>query len=189
MGSKKWARRLRWRRQNEEGAEMIEFAIVFALVLLPIFYGIISFGCLFLVKTSTAQAADDASRAGLTEYNYDIGIGDSTTTAETNAESVAASTVARDLNWLPNSSTCTSSSPSSTHPIQCVSGFFSGSSATSLPTGGTETCASGVSGETDTCFYVSIAYGYAQDPLIPPAVFAFVTPSTLTTTATQLVPN
>ena len=111
MGPSKWSQRLRQRQRDEDGAELVEFAIV-VVVLITLLYGVISYALVFLTQTAAAQAANDASRA-----------------AETAATATAQSTVNNDLGWLRKpSTTCSASAPTSSTPVEC---------ATSYPTGST----------------------------------------------------
>ncbi len=49
----------------------MEFAIVVVL-LVTLLYGIVSYGLVFAVKNGANTAADDAARAALSAYNYDM---------------------------------------------------------------------------------------------------------------------
>jgi Flp pilus assembly protein TadG len=176
MGPKSWAEGLRERRQNEEGAEMVEFAIVIGVFIL-LLYGIISFALIFLTQTSAQQAVDDASHSALATYNYQIGIGSTISAAQTAAASKATSTINSDLSWLRSSGVSCNSSPlSKTNPMQCTTAFTTGSS-----------CASASSPSAE-CMTITTAYDYCDDPLIPNPVVGLVTPKTLTSTVTVSLP-
>ncbi len=58
------AKRLRRRREDERGAEMIEFAIVVVL-LITLLYGLITYGVILAAQSTITQAAADASRSGI----------------------------------------------------------------------------------------------------------------------------
>jgi Flp pilus assembly protein TadG len=172
MGPSKWSQRLRQRQRDEDGAELVEFAIV-VVVLITLLYGVISYALVFLTQTAAAQAANDASRAALATYNYDISIGDTTAAAETAATATAQSTVNNDLGWLRKpSTTCSASAPTSSTPVEC---------ATSYPTG--STCGS------TACLSITVAYDYAGDPLVPELALGVAMPSTLTSTVEVVLPT
>ena len=54
------------RRDDEDGAELIEFALVFFL-LIALVYGIVFFGLLLSAKVTMTQAAADGARAGIVQ--------------------------------------------------------------------------------------------------------------------------
>ena len=169
MGPTKTLMARRHRPDNETGAELVEFAIVVVL-LVTLLYGLFIFGMAFGVQATTNHAADDATRAALATYNYDIGIGDSTSTAESNAQSTAQLTVEKDLNWINSSATCGSSTPTGSVPEEC---------AVSFPTCGT-------SGG-DTCMTITAAYNYASILVLPPLFSKIVNISDISSTSTVLL--
>ena len=61
--SSRWARGLRTDGRSEQGAEMVEFAIVVVL-LMTLVYGIVSVGLSLAAKETITQAAADGARAG-----------------------------------------------------------------------------------------------------------------------------
>jgi Flp pilus assembly protein TadG len=77
------ARRLR--RNDEEGAELIEFAIV-VVILIMLIYGIVTFGLILSAKETLTQAASDGARAGIV----------ATSTAIATAQTQASN----DLSWM-----------------------------------------------------------------------------------------
>lgn len=93
------------RRDDEEGAELIEFALVF-LLLIALVYGIIFFGLLLSAKVTMTQAAADGARAGIVQ---------STVSAQ---ESAAVARAASDVSWM-GKGTCGATS-SSTNPLTCI---------------------------------------------------------------------
>ena len=66
MGTRTWRipRRLRRRRDDEQGAEMVEFAFVVVL-LIALLYGIITYGLILAAQATITQAAADAARSGI----------------------------------------------------------------------------------------------------------------------------
>jgi Flp pilus assembly protein TadG len=81
---------LKRRRDDEHGAEMVEFAIVVVL-LIALLYGIISYGLILAAQATITQSAADAARSGIV----------SSTTAIATAEAQAGT----DLGWM-NKGTC-----------------------------------------------------------------------------------
>jgi Flp pilus assembly protein TadG len=163
---KKWGRQ----RDDERGAELVEFAIV-VVVLVMLLYGLFLFGMSFGAKSTINHAADDASRAALATYNYDIGIGDSVTQAESDATTTAQQTIEKDLDWINSSTTCGSSTPTSSTPEQCLVSF---------PTSGT-LCGG------NACVEVTAAYDYAKSLPAPPLFSNIINISDLSSTSTVLL--
>ena len=87
MGTRAWKipEGLRRRRDDEHGAEMVEFAIVVVL-LIALLYGIITYGLILAAQATVTQAAADATRAGIV----------SSTTAVATAEAQACT----DIGWM-----------------------------------------------------------------------------------------
>jgi Flp pilus assembly protein TadG len=169
VGPAKWLKKRCRQRDEEQGAELVEFAIV-VVVLVMLLYGLFLFGMSFGAETTINHAADDATRAGLATYNYDIGIGDSVATAEADATTTAQQTVEKDLNWINSSATCGSSAPTSSTPEQC---------AVTFPTG---TSCSG-----NTCLKVVAAYDYAKSLPAPSMFTSLINISDLSSTSTVLL--
>jgi Flp pilus assembly protein TadG len=177
LGPRTWevVRKLRHRRGDERGAEMIEFAIVVVL-LITLLYGIITYGLILAAQATVTQAAADAARSGLV-------MGSATTTCGSTANIPAAACTADaeangDLGWM-DKGTChqiagTSSSSStvvsSTGPLTC--------------TATEESCPSDVNtGATIQCLAVTIQYNYSSDPLFPELPgLGLITPSTISST-------
>jgi Flp pilus assembly protein TadG len=132
------------RRDDEGGAELVEFAIVVVL-LVTLLYGIISFGLVFAVKNGANSAADDAARAALSAYNYDVTSGNPAN-ANGDAQTAATAAVNRDLSWL-GSTSCSSATPTSSAPKQCKGVI---GTSTSGPT-----------------FTETVTYDYSGAPLVP----------------------
>ena len=107
MGTRAWRipDGLRRRRDDEHGAEMVEFAVVVVL-LIALLYGIITYGLILAAQATVTQAAADATRAGIV----------SSATAIATAEAQAGT----DVGWM-NKGTCGTSGTT----ITCV--------ATTLP--------------------------------------------------------
>jgi Flp pilus assembly protein TadG len=160
--------RFRRRRDDEGGAELVEFALIVVL-LVALLYGIISYGLVFAFKNGSNSAADDAARAALSAYNFDMTAGDTTTVAQAAAQTAATNAVNRDLSWL-GSTTCSSSAPTAAAPKQCTSVIGSSSSG---PT-----------------FTETVTYDYSGAPLVPilPGLNV-ITPTTITSTDTVLLTN
>lgn len=93
------------RRDDEGGAELIEFALVF-LLLISLVYGIVFFGLLLSAKVTMTQAAADGARAGIVQ---------STVSSQ---ESDAVARAASDVSWM-GKGTCGATS-STANPLTCV---------------------------------------------------------------------
>jgi hypothetical protein len=154
---------------DERGAELVEFAIVVVL-LVTLLYGLFIFGMAFGVQATTNHAADDASRAALSTYNYDIGIGDTPLLAQNDAQAMAQHTVEKDLSWINSSATCGSSTPTSSVPEECAISFSS--------------C--GTSGG-NTCMTITAAYNYSNALVLPPLFSKIVNISDISSTSTVLL--
>ncbi|HTU38690.1 MAG TPA: TadE/TadG family type IV pilus assembly protein [Acidimicrobiales bacterium] len=89
----------RWR-DDERGAEMVEFALVVVLLVM-LLYGIITYGLILAAQATVTQAAADGARAGIV----------SSSTAVATAEAQAAS----DVGWM-GKGTCGTTSTT----ITCV---------------------------------------------------------------------
>ncbi len=91
MGPRTWGRP-KWprRRDDERGAEMVEFAFVVVL-LIALLYGIISYGLILSAQSTITQAAADGARAGIV----------ASSTAVATAEAQAGT----DVGWM-NKGTC-----------------------------------------------------------------------------------
>jgi Flp pilus assembly protein TadG len=88
------------RRDDERGAEMVEFAFVVVL-LIALLYGIISYGLILSAQSTITQAAADGARAGIV----------ASTTAVATAEAQAGT----DVGWM-NKGACGTSGTT----ITCV---------------------------------------------------------------------
>ena len=77
-------KRPRRRRDDERGAEMVEFAVVVVL-LIALLYGIITYGLILAAQATLTQAAADAARSGIV-----------TTTPIATAEAQAGT----DVGWM-----------------------------------------------------------------------------------------
>jgi Flp pilus assembly protein TadG len=169
------AKRLRQRRDDERGAELIEFALVVVL-LITLLYGIITYGLILAAQSTITQAAADAARTGIVQ-----GTGTTTCLGVTSVSAAGCAAVAQaatDLGWM-NKGTCTESVNGTTvltgsGPITC-SATICGS--------GTTACSSPSSCTTYQCLQVTVSYNYSSQPLFPelPGLGLF-TPSTLSST-------
>jgi Flp pilus assembly pilin Flp len=150
---------LRRRRDDEHGAEMVEFAFVVVL-LIGLLYGIITFGLILAAQATITQAAADGARAGIVMSSGGGSVGPPcTTTACVTAEAQAGT----DVGWM-SKGTCGTASTT----ITCV--------ATEAP------CPSNANNE---CLTVKVTYNYSSSPLFPEMPgLSIVTPSTLTSTNT-----
>ncbi|MGP0032075.1 MAG: TadE/TadG family type IV pilus assembly protein [Acidimicrobiales bacterium] len=77
----------RHRRDDERGAELIEFAIVVVL-LVVLLYGIVSVGVTLAAKATITQAAEDGARAGVVD------------TSASAAIAAAESQASSDVAWM-----------------------------------------------------------------------------------------
>jgi Flp pilus assembly protein TadG len=147
-----------WRRRNERGAEMVEFAFVVVL-LIALLYGIISYGLILAAQNTITQAAADGARAGIVASSSGTIGPPCTTSACTVSESQAGS----DLGWLGKGSCGTSATT-----ITCVS--------TEVP------CPSNPNNE---CLTVEVNYAYSANPLFPELPgMGVIMPSTISSSDT-----
>jgi Flp pilus assembly protein TadG len=164
MGPKKYAEWMHRRHQDENGAELIEFAIVVVL-LVTLIYGIAVFGLIFGANETVTQAAADASRSGMVYSTASYGV--------TQAQTTALS----DMGWLIGSgATC------STSTVSCLSS--SGATCSTSKT----LCVNAYQNTAGTTFTTVVTYNYAQHPLLYNAPgLNVLTPATLTSSATYQV--
>ncbi|HEY1830135.1 MAG TPA: TadE/TadG family type IV pilus assembly protein [Acidimicrobiales bacterium] len=176
MGPKTLAKRLRGR-HDEDGAEMIEFAIVVVL-LITLVYGMVAIGLSLAARESINQAAADGARAGIV---LPMATTSQTDTAETSADNQAIG----ELGWLGIGSSCSSSN------IVCKN---DASSVTSCPSthssSSGEMCVSATTalctGSTQTCLSVAVNYYYTSAPIFPLAPgLNLITPSDISSTSTM----
>ncbi len=163
MGSpprtRKWIPKQLWRRRDERGAEMVEFALVVVL-LIALLYGIISYGLILAAQSTVTQAAADGARAGIIATSSGGSIGPPCTTS---ACTVSESQAGSDLGWL-GKGTCGTSGTT----ITCVS--------TEVP------CPSNTNNE---CLTVTVNYDYSASPLFPELPgMGVVTPSNISASNT-----
>jgi Flp pilus assembly protein TadG len=155
-----------WRRRDEDGAEMVEFAFVVVL-LIALLYGIVSYGLILSAQSTVTQAAADAARAGIVASSSGGSTGPPCTTS---ACTVSESQAATDLGWMdkgacyqPGASPAVGTTSST---LTCV--------ATEAP------CVSNASNE---CLTVTVTYNYGQNPLFPELPgMGVITPSTISST-------
>jgi Flp pilus assembly protein TadG len=81
---------LRRRRDDERGAELVEFALVVVLLVM-LLYGIITYGLILAAQATITQAAADGARAGIISATTDI--------------ATAQAQAGGDLGWM-NKGTC-----------------------------------------------------------------------------------
>lgn len=158
MGPRTWRmlQKQLWRRRDEDGAEMVEFAFVVVL-LIALLYGIVSYGLILSAQSTVTQAAADGARAGIV--------------ASATAKATAEAQAANDLSWMdqgqcyqPDASPVPVGTTAST--LSCV--------AT------TGNCPSNPSNQ---CLTVTVTYKYGQSPLFPELPgMGVITPSTISST-------
>ena len=143
----------RWR-DDEHGAEMVEFAFVVVLLVM-LLYGIITYGLILAAQATVTQAAADGARAGIVAIvDHDVHAVDGSAVCA--AEAQAGS----DVGWM-GKGTC----PAGTI-ITC----------TAVP----EPCPSNAN---NTCLKVTVSYNYASSPLFPEMPgLGVITPSTISST-------
>jgi Flp pilus assembly protein TadG len=151
-------KRLRWR-DDENGAEMVEFAFVVVL-LIALLYGIITYGLILAAQATVTQAAADAARAGII----------SSSTAVATAEAQACT----DVGWM--SKTC--GTPTTFNTTNCT---FSPNPADAITTFACQkTCPSNANNQ---CLTVTVLYNYNSNPLFPELPgLGVITPSTISST-------
>jgi len=88
---------LRQRREDERGAELIEFAIVVVL-LITLLYGIITYGLILAAQATVTQAAADAARSGVV-------------VASANQITSAEAQAGTDVGWMNKGSCAESGTP------------------------------------------------------------------------------
>ncbi len=146
---------LRRRRDDEHGAEMVEFAFVVVL-LIALLYGIISYGLILAAQATLTQAAADGARAGIV--------------ASSTAKATAEAQAGNDVGWM-NKGTCYEPdvpAGSAAAAIRC--------------TAVTGTCPSNPSNQ---CLTVTVTYNYNSNPLFPELPgMGVITPSTLSSSNT-----
>jgi Flp pilus assembly protein TadG len=162
LGTRTWSvsNELRRRREDEHGAEMVEFAFVVVL-LIALLYGIISYGLILAAQSTITQAAADGARAGIV----------ASSTAPATAEAQACT----DVGWM-NKSCAAPSSGSNTVCPSAVAGSAITASACE------EACPSNANNE---CLTVKVIYNYNSYPLFPELPgMGVITPSTITSSNT-----
>lgn len=161
---------------RQGGATAVELAFVLPVLFL-LFYGILSYGFIFLMRMGLQHAAEDAARAAL---RAPAGVcaepcdTDARRRFQIGARLEAAQTVARDqAQWMARSGeaalqvtsrisrSCNPAEAGCTGELEAVS-----CSAASCPVGGAmPDCGAGL---VDACqVVVEVRYDYAQAPLIP----------------------
>jgi Flp pilus assembly protein TadG len=154
-----------WKRQR--GVAAVEFALVFPLFFL-IFYGILTFGMIFVIQQSLTFAATEGARAAL---NYTLLPCSRLSTAQTVATNVMTNSYGT---WGQSATVATQVSTAaptpSTTSTTCTSSGFSSSST--VP------------------YYVMVTmtYSYSQHPLIP-WLFVFSAPQLQSSATVQISPS
>ncbi len=158
LGTRAWRipRRPRRRRDDEHGAEMVEFAIVVVL-LIALLYGIITYGLILAAQATVTQAAADAARSGI--------VASSTAVATAEAEACG------DIGWM--NKTC--GTPTTYNTTNCT---FSPNPADAITAFACQmACPSNANA---TCLKVTVSYNYSSTPLFPEMPgLGVITPSTI----------
>ena len=164
MGPRTWGKPNGPRRRDDErGAEMVEFAFVVVL-LIALLYGIISYGLILSAQSTITQAAADGARAGIVAASTAVPNTPCTISACTVAEGQAG----QDLGWM-NKGACGTSATI----ITCV--------ASEAP------CTSNVNNE---CLTVTVTYNYSSSPLFPELPgMGVIMPSTISSTDVLQISN
>ena len=169
------------KREDDSGASIVEFALVFPIFLLLIL-GLLQYGTIFLVRNQLTEAASDAARSAVTYTSQ--------TAAVTTAESSLSADIVHNGAGLVSSSNGCGTWP--TTPIAI------GTSEVSTNTSAGITCTitpvqPGQPGCTQAppagyeCLQVEVSYDYAGHPILPlPFLPA---PSTLKAASTVIVGN
>jgi hypothetical protein len=129
----------------EEGAAMIEFAIVFSVLCLFLF-GIIAFGMVMAVKQTVSQAAAEGARAAVAANQND-------------ARTVTRAQVASSASWLGAPNPCPEVDPT-------LPDFMAGQTVACQTTVG---YCSGLAGP--SCETVTVYYSWKNKPIIPALPF------------------
>lgn len=180
-------RRFAFARRMERGVYAVEFAIVFPVFFL-LFYGILTFGLIFTAQQSLTLAAEDGARATL-RYQRVAGAAGSSVLMEQLRERVAlACQVANErAAWLGT----LGAAPNCVGEVRgaCANpdGTIAGGSCAARFTAGTAATAvfCGYQAGQQCAATVSVTYGYARHPLVPPMPgIGFLLPQTLRGVAT-----
>ncbi|QQK04034.1 pilus assembly protein [Burkholderia sp. Bp9017] len=162
----------KWRRQR--GVAAIEFAFVFPLFFL-IFYAIVTFGLIFVVKQNLTFAASEGARAAL---NY--------TSSPCDRLKAAATTACSAVNgggtpWGQFATVATQVAGGSTQAVSCSASF-----TPSAPS----SCAAAFTSSSASTFnvMVTMTYSYANKPLIP-WLFIVSAPQLQSSATVQISPN
>lgn len=165
-------------RQQQTGATAVEFALVFPVFLL-LFYGILSYGLIFLMRMALQHSAEDGVRAGL--HHQVVTYPLNSTPAEKRAAqlqarvAVAKSVAAQQASWLNGWAAPVIAANVCSNTLKCV------------PTTGVATypdCS-----ETTGCqLVISLRYDYAAHPMIPTLPgFGLIVPAQLEGRARVLI--
>jgi Flp pilus assembly protein TadG len=167
LGPTKWSTWLRSRRDEEAGAELIEFALVVVL-LVTLLYGIVFFGLTLGAKVTITQASADGARSSIVAPSVALAVSD--------AQNQALS----DLGWMAGSLTCgTTVLCQSSASVSCPSSAIACVNAYEVTS--TSTCSA-------TCLIVALTYNYANQPIIPGAPgLGIITPKTISSVSTLQV--
>ncbi|HEM8496730.1 pilus assembly protein [Burkholderia multivorans] len=162
------------KRRRQRGVAAVEFAFVFPLFFL-IFYAVVTFAMIFLIKQNLTFAASEGARAAL---NY--------TSSPCDRLKAAAATACAAVNggntpWGNFATVATQVAGGSTSAVNCDSSFTP-SSPNSCGTAFTSSSASTFN------VVVTMTYSYADKPLIP-WLFIVPAPKLQSSATVQISPN
>ncbi len=141
-------------RHGEDGAVIVEFAIVFVLFMVLLLWGLLTYGFVFGVQQSVTHAAAEAVRSVVNIGDYD-GDGD---VDEDDARLRIDEVVQEQLAWLDDGGVADDLTWTTTFP----------------------TCGNG--SPQPVCAHVEVVYDWATYPLFPP-LFDVAQPDVITSTA------
>jgi len=172
------------KRSRQQGSTAIEFAVTFPM-LFVLFYAILSYGMIFLVRLGLQHAAEDGARAALRYQTVTYTVGSSQQQREQQqlqARLAAAQTVAlTQANWIKSGTIIPT-----VVAVVCPIGANTVGTDCSGYTNTTPTCGSDLGSSCQVV--VTVTYSYGTAPFIPPLLpFNLLVPTTLSGQARVLV--